>query len=91
LIYTFVDTPDICIERIKDRVSKGGHFVPDEDVNRRFYRSIVNFINIYQKIVDAWILYYNMENGVVVAKYINKEIQILDDQKYKQIEKRSQK
>ncbi|MDR2616868.1 MAG: zeta toxin family protein [Endomicrobium sp.] len=91
LIYTFVDTPDICIERIKDRVNKAGHFVPDEDVNRRFYRSIVNFINIYQKIVNAWILYYNMENGVVVAKYVNKEIEILDEQKYKQLEKWSQK
>ena len=39
LVYSFVDNPDICIERIKVRVRTGGHHVPDEDVIRRYYRS----------------------------------------------------
>ena len=32
---------------------------------------------------DAWVLYYNMENGLVVAKYANSELNVLDDAKYK--------
>lgn len=38
IIFIFVETPEILIERIAERVEKGGHFVPDEDVRRRFAR-----------------------------------------------------
>ncbi len=38
LIYVFLDNPEIAIDRIKTRVRKGGHFVPAQDVRRRFYR-----------------------------------------------------
>jgi predicted ABC-type ATPase len=82
IFYAFVDTPEICIERIKARVKKGGHFVPAEDVVRRFYRSIENFNKVYKHSADTWILYYNMQNGLVVAKYANSSIEVLDDAKY---------
>ena len=38
---------------------KGGHNVPDEDVIRRFYRSIDNFWNIYRLKADRWYLICN--------------------------------
>lgn len=38
IIFLFVNQPEILIERINERVKKGGHFVPDEDVRRRFAR-----------------------------------------------------
>lgn len=59
IIYIFLDSPSDCIERIKVRVKLGGHFVPDEDVIRRFYRSIDNFWNVYKYLINEWILYYN--------------------------------
>lgn len=68
IIYTFVDKPEICIERIKGRVKKGGHFVPDEDVIRRFHRSINNFWRVYKNLADAWFLYYNMSKPVQIAR-----------------------
>ncbi|MCL2335724.1 MAG: zeta toxin family protein [Endomicrobia bacterium] len=83
IFYTFADSPEVCIERIKDRVKKGGHFVPDEDVRRRFYRSINNFWNIYRHLADVWVLYYNMENSAVIAKYAGGSMEILLEGKYK--------
>lgn len=59
IIYLFVDNPDVAIDRIKIRVKKGGHSIPNEDVIRRFGRSKKNFWNIYRKIVNEWTIFYN--------------------------------
>jgi predicted ABC-type ATPase len=62
LVYVFLYSPKVCIERIKERVLKGGHFVPDKDVVRRYYRSKENFWNNYKNLADKWFLVYNSEN-----------------------------
>lgn len=69
IVYTFLDSPRVCIERIKERVKQGGHYVPDSDVTRRFYRSKQNFWNIYKEMTDSWYLYFNghSENIEVAA------------------------
>ncbi len=59
IFYVFLETPQDCIQRIKLRVKLGGHFVPDEDVIRRYYRSKKNFWNIYKNLANIWILFYN--------------------------------
>lgn len=61
IVYIFLETPEVCIERIKERVLKGGHFVPDDDVVRRFHRSRTNFWNTYRELADKWFLVYNSE------------------------------
>ena len=59
LLYIFLDSPQTCIQRIAGRVKKGGHFIPDEDVIRRYYRSKNNFWNSYKALSTRWQLYYN--------------------------------
>jgi predicted ABC-type ATPase len=61
IIFIFVESPEIAIERIADRVKKGGHFVPDNDVRRRFTRGIANFWSVYRNLVTRWQLIYNSE------------------------------
>lgn len=58
-IYIFLENPAICIERIKGRVLKGGHFVPDDMVIRRYNRSKENFWKKYKSVSDRWFLIYN--------------------------------
>jgi predicted ABC-type ATPase len=65
LIYIFLETPDVCLGRIKERVLKGGHNVPEKDVIRRYYRSKNNFWNIYRLLVDKWFLIYNSDLNFV--------------------------
>jgi predicted ABC-type ATPase len=57
--FVFVDSAEACIQRIRVRVQKGGHFVPDEDVRRRFRRSSINFWERYRLDADRWHLIYN--------------------------------
>jgi predicted ABC-type ATPase len=83
LIYSFVENPEICINRIKVRVLNGGHNIPDEDVIRRFYRSKNNFWNKYKDIVDEWNLFYNgVSDYILVAKQELNGIEILNDALY---------
>jgi len=66
LYFVFLDNPQICIQRIKNRVSKGGHNVPDDDVIRRFFRSKQNFMALKRN-VSYWELHYNGGNEFVLV------------------------
>ena len=63
IVYIFLESPAVCIDRISVRVKKGGHFVPDEDVIRRFYRSKRNFWHVYRTLADEWQVFYNSDHG----------------------------
>lgn len=77
LVYVFLYSPKVCVERIKERVLKGGHFVPDKDVARRYYRSKENFWTNYKNQADKWFLVYNSENKFLeIALGIKNEFSI---------------
>ncbi len=59
LVYSFLPTCAMCIERVGKRVKNGGHNVPEEDIVRRYYKSITKFWNIYRLLVDEWAIFYN--------------------------------
>jgi predicted ABC-type ATPase len=61
LTYIYLDSPSLCIERIKSRVMLGGHYIPDEDVIRRYSRSLINFWNNYRLKSDYFSLIVNNE------------------------------
>lgn len=63
--FVFVDSVDTCIQRIRTRVLKGGHSVPDGDVRRRFRRSLLNFWSRYRLEAERWHLIYNGGMGAV--------------------------
>lgn len=42
LLYVALSTPERNIHRVQSRVIQGGHDVPDDDVRRRYYRSLAN-------------------------------------------------
>lgn len=63
--FVFVDHADTCVARVKQRVRKGGHHVPEQDVRRRFSRSIRNFWDLYRNLADEWYLAYNGASGGV--------------------------
>ncbi|TAE13373.1 MAG: hypothetical protein EAZ95_11220 [Bacteroidetes bacterium] len=41
IVYVFLENPHDCIQRIKLRVTLGGHFIPDEDVIRRYHKTSI--------------------------------------------------
>lgn len=55
LIYVVLDSPDRSIERIRLRVAKGGHHVDDDDVRRRYGRSLQQMKWFLDEADEAWI------------------------------------
>jgi predicted ABC-type ATPase len=49
----------VALSRIKERVIRGGHDVPELVVRRRFHRCLTNFLRYYQPLADSWILFDN--------------------------------
>lgn len=83
LIYSYLDNPILCENRIKIRVLNGGHNIPKEDIVRRFYRSKNNFWNIYKDLTDEWNLFYNgTSEYILVAQRNNNEIEIFSESLY---------
>ena len=83
IVFLFAESPEILIERIAERVKKGGHFVADEDVKRRFVRGKRNFWEVYKNLADSWSLIYNAEGRFYeVAFGENEASEIFDENLY---------
>ena len=82
LAYIFVDSPDVCIRRIEARMRNGGHFVPANDVVRRYSRSKYNFVNLYCGIVALWLLYYNGGTDFSLVAHGNGDTNIILKERY---------
>lgn len=54
LHYLWIPSPELAICRIRQRVKMGGHAIPDDDVKRRFSRSLDHFLNLYAPLADRW-------------------------------------
>jgi predicted ABC-type ATPase len=75
LYFVALDSADRSITRVRSRAAQGGHFVPDEDVRRRYARSLANAAEAL-RMADIAHFYNNSErparlvlearNGVVV-------------------------
>jgi predicted ABC-type ATPase len=59
LLYYWLNSPDLAIERVADRVRSGGHFIPADTIRRRYSRSVRNFLELYRPVVSTWQVYDN--------------------------------
>ncbi|MEM6770951.1 MAG: AAA family ATPase, partial [Bacteroidota bacterium] len=59
VVYIFLGSENQCVDRVRIRTRKGGHHVPEEDIRRRFGRSLLNFRFDLSEFADVWFLYYN--------------------------------
>ena len=83
LIYMFIENVELNIARVQKRVSMGGHNVPEDDIRRRWKRSIYNFQET-AKLADSWKIYYN--GGVsyeLIAHSTKGILEVQDENKYK--------
>jgi predicted ABC-type ATPase len=56
--YVGLATADLAIERVRERVNRGGHDVPPMDVRRRYERSLINLVRV-SKSVDRLVVLDN--------------------------------
>ncbi len=59
LFFLRLPTAETAVARVRQRVSEGGHDVPEAVVCRRFCAGWHNFERVYRDLVDEWVLYDN--------------------------------
>ena len=59
MFYLWIPSAAFAIERIKGRVSEGGHYVPDAIVRRRFKKTLKNLFHIYLPHLDRLTIFDN--------------------------------
>jgi predicted ABC-type ATPase len=61
LLYFWLRTPEMAIERVKARVAAGGHDIPEDTIVRRYHVGIDYFFHQYAPICERWILADNSQ------------------------------
>ena len=65
LVYVSLESADLAVRRVRIRVERGGHDIPEVTVRRRYARSLRNFFEIYRQLTDDWTLWDNSGADVV--------------------------
>jgi predicted ABC-type ATPase len=71
LFYYWLESADMAISRVADRVKSGGHFVPDDTIRRRYSRSVRNFLELYRPLVTTWQVFDNSRGGSRLIAFNN--------------------
>src|SRR3989339_102421 len=64
--YLKLQSVELAIERVKLRVSKGGHNIPEDVIRRRYERGWLNFQQIYKHLADVWTVFDNSEKFPII-------------------------
>lgn len=76
LYYVGLDTPEECLARIANRVRRGGHDIPENDVRRRFAGRWESLSKLLPYCDEAH--FFDNDNGFVeVAEYKNGELLLI--------------
>lgn len=63
LYYFWLDSPDLAVARVAERVRGGGHSIPEATIRSRYRRSLINLFDLYLPLADTWAVYNNSGLG----------------------------
>lgn len=88
ILYLWVQSPEIAIQRVRDRVETGGHNIPEEVLRRRYSTGLQYLFDIYMPICDRWMIADNSgPTFVLIAEGDDKRTIIKDEEKFRKIRK----
>ena len=61
LLYFWLSSPELAMRRVAERVSKGGHDIPEEIIKRRYTAGINNLFKLFMPVVDYWAIFDNSQ------------------------------
>lgn len=87
LLFFWLNNTDLAKERVRTRVSEGGHNIPEDVIERRYIKGINNLFNIYLPIVDHALIFDNSEGKhfLIAETTTKEELTILNETKYNEL------
>ena len=90
LCYLWLPNANFSLRRVRQRVRRGGHDVPEMDVRRRFLPSLQNFFTLYLPLADEALLFQGaIEPPRLVARWEGLYSAILKPEIYESIQKQA--
>jgi predicted ABC-type ATPase len=70
LMFLWLRSADLAVQRVQERVQAGGHHVPEQVVRRRYAAGVRNFSKLYQPLADTWAVYdnSNLPDPMIIAQ-----------------------
>ena len=65
LLFFWLNSPGLAVQRVAERVAKGGHNIPTDVIRRRYVAGISNLFRLFMREVDYWEIYDNSEYPAV--------------------------
>jgi predicted ABC-type ATPase len=54
LFFLWLESPELAMSRVAQRVLAGGHAIPEADIRRRYEMGFNNFLQLYKPLADDW-------------------------------------
>jgi predicted ABC-type ATPase len=86
LLYIWLPSPAIAVARVAARVRQGGHFVPEEDVRRRWQRGKNNVLQHYWPMAQEAHVYNGVLENAPIAEKKNTLLTIHQSSIWKEIQ-----
>ena len=70
LMFLWLQSPELAVQRVRERVRAGGHHVPEQVIRRRYAAGLRNFAKLYRPLADTWAVYDNshLPNPMMIAQ-----------------------
>jgi predicted ABC-type ATPase len=87
LLFFWLQNVQLAKERVKIRVSEGGHNIEPGVIERRYLNGIKNLFEIYFPIVDGLLIFDNSEgkHELLAIKTIDGQLNIIDELKFNKL------
>lgn len=87
LLFFWLNNVELAKERVKIRVKEGGHNIPKNVIERRYYNGIYNLFDIYLPIIDGALIFDNSygKHQLVAHKMGTENLEIIDQEKFNQL------
>lgn len=84
LLFFWLQNIELAKERVKIRVSEGGHNIEPDIIERRYIKGIKNLFDLYLPIVDGAFIFDNSEvkHELVADKQIDAPLNIVNQEKF---------
>ena len=72
LFFLSLPSADMAVQRVAERVRQGGHNIPEATIRRRFEAGWRLLTEVYQPLVDRWVLFDNAGEEPVLMDWSDK-------------------
>ena len=72
LFFLSLPSADMAVQRVAERVRQGGHNIPEVTIRRRYEAGRRLLTEVYQPLVDQWVLYDNAGEEPVLMDWSDK-------------------